>query len=260
MPLLSPSKDLLDTWRGGSYTGDTAISKRHFLVGEDMRPGEGSAPGSIGARLRSLRATSGRSLEALARELGVHFTTVSSWERGRSRPNYRTLARLASLYQVSPEYLLEEFSQGGTPGRLVPGPTSARFQRIPDRERENLAGGLEEVRFLLMVKQVMDRRGIRLDQVKTATGISLTRLDSLLIGQARPTVSEVLHLADALGIRMEERAEGNGDSDPVELPTDPETLLSALQGLPPPVKHRLVRLLHGAIRLAVGEDGGEKKP
>jgi transcriptional regulator with XRE-family HTH domain len=224
-----------------------------------MSPGEASAPGSIGARLRSLRATSGRSLEELARELGVHFTTVSAWERGRSRPNYRTLARLASLYQVSPEYFLEEFAEGLTPGRLVSGPSSARFQRIPDREREDLAGGLEEVRFLLMVKRVMDRRGIRLDQLRTATGISLTRLDSLLIGHARPTVSEVLHLADALGIRMEERVEGNGEPEAPEFPTDPESLLPALQGLPPTVKHRLVRLLHGAIRLAVGDGASNGK-
>ncbi len=224
-----------------------------------MSPVEGSAPGSLGSRLRSLRATSGRSLEELARELGVHFTTVSSWERGRSRPNYPTLSRLASLYQVSPEYFLEEFSLGATPGRLVPGPSSARFRRIPDGERENLASGLEEVRFLLMVKRVMDRRGIRLEQLKTATGISLARLDSLLIGHARPSVSEVLHLADALAIRMEERAEGQAPSESAELPTDPESLLSALQELPPPMKHRLVRLLHCAIRQAVGNGGFESK-
>jgi transcriptional regulator with XRE-family HTH domain len=225
-----------------------------------MSRGEALAPGSIGARLKSLRATSGRSLEELARELGVHFTTVSSWERGRSRPNYRTLARLASIYQVSPEYLLEEFAEGGTPGRLVPGPATARFQRIPDREREGLAGGLEEVRFLLMVKQVMDRRRIRMDQLKTATGISMARLDGLLIGQARPTVSEVLHLADALGIRMEERVEGNGEPETAEFPPDPESLVAALQGLPPAVKHRLVRLLHGAIRMAVGDAQDAGKP
>jgi transcriptional regulator with XRE-family HTH domain len=229
-------------------------------MGEGVSASGGSAPGTIGARLKALRASSGRSLEELGRELGVHFTTISSWERGRSRPNYRTLARLAALYQVSPEYLLEEFSEGATPGRLVSGPTTARFRRIADRDREYLAGGLEEVRFLLLVKRVLDRRGIRLDQLGSATGISLTRLDGLLIGQARPTVSEVLHLSDALGIRIEERSDGEGEPEFSELPTEPESLVKALQGLPPPAKHRLVRWLHGAIRLAVGDDTAGRKP
>ncbi len=226
-------------------------------MGEGVSSPEPVAPGSIGARLKSLRATSGRSLEELGRELGVHFTTVSSWERGRSRPNYRTLARLASLYQVSPEYFLEEFSEASTPRRLVSGPASARFQRIPDQDREHLVRGLEEVRFLLTVKRVMDRRGIRIDQLQQATGISLPRLDSLLLGQAGPTVSEVLHLADALRIRMEDRSEGNGAPEPIPSPADPDSLITALQGLPPPVKHRLVRLLHGAIRLAVADEPGK---
>ena len=223
-----------------------------------MSPGERSAPGSIGARLKALRRTSGRSLEELAGELGVHFTTVSSWERGRSRPNYQTLARLASLYQVSPEYLLEEFSDRSGPGRLVPGPTRSRFQRIPDRARENLAGGLEEVRFLLMVGRVLDERRIRREQLEQATGISNTRLDTLLAGRARPTVSEVLHLADALGIRMEERDEGNGTVELPHAPSDPESLLDALRALPAPVRGRLVRLLHGAISLAVDDLGPDR--
>jgi transcriptional regulator with XRE-family HTH domain len=211
-----------------------------------------AAPGSIAARLKSLRNASGRSLEELARELGVHFTTISSWERGRSRPNYRALTRLASIYQVSPEYLLEEFTEAGTPGRLVPGPSPRRFQRISDRVREDLVGGLEEVRFLLMVRQVLEERGIRVAQLEAATGIVLTRLEGLLEGGARPTVSEVLALADALGIRMEERIDGNGGDEVEAISDDPEALLAALREAPAPVRGRLVRLLRGAVRLALG--------
>ena len=213
---------------------------------------EKTAPGSIAFRLKSLRNAAGRSLEDVSRELGVHFTTVSSWERGRSRPNYRTLSRLASIYQVSPEYLLEEFADATTPGRLVTGPTANRFQRIPDRLREDLAGGLEEIRFLLMASRIMEARSIRPAQLEEATGILPSRLEALLEGNARPTVSEVLQLADALGIRMEERSEGNGLREAIEDPTDPEALLATLQDVPSQVRGRLVRLLFSAARLALG--------
>jgi transcriptional regulator with XRE-family HTH domain len=214
-----------------------------------------STPGSIGARLKSLRSASGRSLEDLARELGVHFSTVSSWERGRSRPNYRTLSRLAAIYQVSPEYLLEEFG-AGTPGRLVPGPGAARFRRIPERSREDLIGGLEEVRFLVMVRTILRERNLRLNRLAEATGISLGRLEAVVEGTARPTVSEVLHLADALGIRMEERVDTGRREEEPPPPTDPAVLLERLRPLEEPVRRRLVRLLGEALRLALPADAG----
>lgn len=214
-----------------------------------------TAPGSIGARLKSLRSASGRSLEDLARELGVHFTTVSSWERGRSRPNYRTLSRLAAIYQVSPEYLLEEFA-AGRPGRLVPGPGSTRFRRIPERSREDLIGGLEEVRFLVMVRTILRERDLRLNRLAEATGISLGRLEAVVEGAARPTVSEVLHLADALGIRMEERGDSGAPGEEPSTTTDPAVLLERLRPLEEPVRRRLVRLLGEALRLALPADAG----
>lgn len=223
---------------------------------------DSSAPGSIAGRLRSLRNASGRSLADLARELGVHFTTVSSWERGRSRPNYPTLARLAGIYQVSPEYFLEEFASPGTVGRLTAGPTRARFQRIGERDREDLVGGLEEIRFLLVVTRVVAERAIRPAQLEQATGIPLRRIEALLGGEARPTVSEVLHLSDALGIRIEERPEAPGRGEPPPDPAEPERLVEAIRSFPPAVRPRLVRLLSAAVRLALagpsdGQGGGE---
>jgi len=219
-----------------------------------VSPMEKSAPGGIGERLKSLRGASGRSLEDLARELGVHFTTVSSWERGRSRPNYRTLSKLAAIFQVSPEYLLEEFAEPATPGRLVPGPTRDRFHRIPERDREELVGGLEEIRFLLMVLRIMEERSIRESQLQEVTGLPPSRLEALLEGNARPTVSEVLHLADALGIRIEERREERtGEAE--EPSEDPADLLQLLRDVRSPVRARLVRLLQVAVRLAVGNGG-----
>lgn len=211
-----------------------------------------ASPASIADRLRSLRQASGRSLSDLARELGVHFTTVSSWERGRSRPNYPTLARIAGLFDVSPDYLLEEFAVPTDRTRPAPGPDGPRFQRISERERDRLVGGLEEIRFLLIASRVLAERGTRLAQLESSTGIPLPRLEALLGGEAAPTVSEVLHLSEALGIRIEERADETS-ADPAREPADPEHLLEAVRQCPQSVRPRLVRLLLQAARLALAE-------
>lgn len=62
----------------------------------------------FGGRLRSLRRRRGITLQDLARDLGVHFTTVSSWERGRSEPEFALLDRLASRLGVRVGELLED--------------------------------------------------------------------------------------------------------------------------------------------------------
>ena len=214
-----------------------------------MSPGP---PPSIAERLRALRVASGRSLSDLARELGVHFTTVSSWERGRSRPNYPTLARLAGLFDVSPDYLLEEFVPAASRSRLSSGPDGPRFQRIAEHERDALIGGLEEIRFLLIASRVLADRGTRLSELEGSTGIPLPRLEALLGGEARPAVSEVLHLAEALGIRIEERAEET-TVDPAWEPASEERLNEAVRGCPPAVRPRLLRLLTRAARLVRAE-------
>lgn len=45
----------------------------------------------------------GLSLEGLARELGVCFSTVNRWERGKSRPGALALASLADACTRRPE-------------------------------------------------------------------------------------------------------------------------------------------------------------
>jgi Fic family protein/DNA-binding XRE family transcriptional regulator len=49
---------------------------------------------SIIQALKKIRATSGMTQEALARELGVSFVTLNSWERGRSTPRKKMQERI----------------------------------------------------------------------------------------------------------------------------------------------------------------------
>ena len=56
---------------------------------------------------RELRAQSGLSLAALARQTGVSVGALSDLERGKGRPEDRVLDRLAVFYEVSVQLLAE---------------------------------------------------------------------------------------------------------------------------------------------------------
>ena len=56
------------------------------------------ARGSSEGLIRAIRAKGGFSQESLARELGVSFATVNSWERGRSHPR---ASRLKDIHRLA---------------------------------------------------------------------------------------------------------------------------------------------------------------
>lgn len=64
-------------------------------------------PETIGARVRMLRKRRGLSQKQLSEKVGVHYTHISRYERGQSRPSADGLKRLANVLGVSVDYLLE---------------------------------------------------------------------------------------------------------------------------------------------------------
>lgn len=61
---------------------------------------------SLGERLKSKREELGLSQEVLAQKLYVTRQTISGWERGRSEPDLATLQKLAALYGLTMDALL----------------------------------------------------------------------------------------------------------------------------------------------------------
>lgn len=57
-------------------------------------------------RLRRLRLLKGMTQTQLARELGVSTSAVGMYEQGRREPDYKTLARMAKLFETSTDFLL----------------------------------------------------------------------------------------------------------------------------------------------------------
>lgn len=58
-------------------------------------------------RLKELRETAKISQMELAQKLGVKQSTISTWERGRRDPDTDTVKKLAEIFGVSIDYLLE---------------------------------------------------------------------------------------------------------------------------------------------------------
>ena len=70
-----------------------------------------------GERLRSRRIAMGLTLEDLAVQIGVTFSTVSAWEREVRTPQVQNLIDLCIFFQVSADWLL---SLSDNPYSLIP--------------------------------------------------------------------------------------------------------------------------------------------
>lgn len=73
-----------------------------------------------GKRIRQLRKETGLTQEALGKKLGVIKQTVSSWENGISEPNSEVLSNMASIFDVSIDYLLGNDTQNSHDKKTKP--------------------------------------------------------------------------------------------------------------------------------------------
>ena len=64
-------------------------------------------------RIRICRERLGLSQKQVAIDIGVRPPTVSQWESGVKKPSRENLAKLADLYGVSIEYLMEKSDDEG---------------------------------------------------------------------------------------------------------------------------------------------------
>lgn len=58
-------------------------------------------------KIKELREANKMTQQDLATKLATTATAVSYWESGRSLPNFNTLKKIASLFNVSLDYLLK---------------------------------------------------------------------------------------------------------------------------------------------------------
>jgi len=85
-----------------------------FLANSMAKTKENSDQG-FADRLRLLRTSKSLSQAELADKVGVHFTHISRYERGESRPASKALKALSHALDVSVGYLLEgDLKSGAT--------------------------------------------------------------------------------------------------------------------------------------------------
>lgn len=61
----------------------------------------------LGEKLIKLRKSKGLRQDEVFEKIGVARTTYAMYEQNRRQPDYDTLKKLASFYQVSTDYLLD---------------------------------------------------------------------------------------------------------------------------------------------------------
>lgn len=67
---------------------------------------------TLGGRISMARDAAGISLESLANQLGVKQETMLAWESDRSEPSLSLLTTMASLFGVSPAWLMSGTGDG----------------------------------------------------------------------------------------------------------------------------------------------------
>jgi transcriptional regulator with XRE-family HTH domain len=119
---------------------------------------------SLGHKLRLMRAERGLSLREAARQAGVVKETISDIERGHTHPYDVTLAKLAKVYDVPLEELLEEpalAEKAEAPEETgQPAEESEEEQRIPSIAASSLE---EAIRFIRALKE---QREAEIEEVK----------------------------------------------------------------------------------------------
>jgi len=72
--------------------------------------------------IRNIRAARGLTQEALAREMGVTFSTVNGWENGRHRPIPALITRLLDIANAAGLVVVAGRPASRGPARAHPGP------------------------------------------------------------------------------------------------------------------------------------------
>lgn len=90
--------------------------------------------------LRTLRKQRGLTMKQLGEAVGAAESTISQYETGKRKPDYKTLIKLAEYLGVSTDYLL----RGEGEDRPAPSDADIKFALFGDRETDDAL--LEEVK------------------------------------------------------------------------------------------------------------------
>lgn len=118
-------------------------------------------------RLRLLRQEMGYTQRLIGERLGVSQQTVAQWERGTREPDHKTLKRIASLFNVSLDYLM------------------GVDKAIDTQIAEN-------------IKRLRERLGVSQSALAKYLGVDVQKIDAFEQGKELPSVSELEKISSGL--------------------------------------------------------------
>jgi transcriptional regulator with XRE-family HTH domain len=89
---------------------------------------------SIPKRIKELRARVGISQETLAKKLGLSVASVASYEIGRVTPSIEVLMKLADVFGVSVDYILERTNDEP----IIPLEISFMLRSLPEESQQRV--------------------------------------------------------------------------------------------------------------------------
>jgi transcriptional regulator with XRE-family HTH domain len=88
-------------------------------------------------RLRQLRKKKGLSQNELSEAMGVHFTQVSRYERGETKPNAEAIAKLAHALDTTVDYLMSGTSDDAVVNAGLDKEIVSKFKLIQELTTED---------------------------------------------------------------------------------------------------------------------------
>lgn len=151
-----------------------------------------------GNRIRLLRKQAGLTQEELGKKMGVIKQTVSSWENNISEPNSEILLSLASVFDVSVDYLLgndplkNSIKKNINADKLNSTPEEKYFYFFFDDENT-----LRNV-FTKRVKAAILDIGLTEEEFKDEISFGEEKASSFLDGSGEPTADDLIELSQFL--------------------------------------------------------------
>ncbi len=104
-------------------------------------------------RLKQARVNKGLSQNQLAKEIGVHVTNISRYERGENRPTSDVLTKLANALDVTGDFLMDGSMDDKAQSAISDKELLSQFQKVSQLSNDKK----------LIVKELLDAFLIKTD-------------------------------------------------------------------------------------------------
>lgn len=113
----------------------------------------------LSGRLKALRKKRGISQADLAEKTSVHFTQISRYERGESKPNAEAITKLAKALDTTVDYLMNGTSDDAATNAGLEKEIISRFKQVQDLPTEEKRTVLSLLDAFIAKQKIQDLLG-----------------------------------------------------------------------------------------------------